>query len=181
MRVLATLLAAAAALTMTGCTSILSLLPAVSDQEATMDSALEGTWIAASDRDKDDADVCTIVRGSGNAYNVTLRTDKETLKFEARLFRAGGAGILDMVTRNNGDPFAVSGHAFVRVWTGGNSLRWAFLDSDWLKKRAATMPAQTVDGVLVLTAPTSSIRDFLRANGGDDRAYSNSESFERLK
>jgi len=84
------------------------------------------------------------------------------LKFEARLFRAGKARFLDVLPP--AEPLRIPLHFLVRVWTEDGAFRFAVLDTDWFREKAAES--------LALTAPAAAIRDLLAKYGADDRAHS---------
>jgi len=166
MKLTSMVLTLACALALTGCSSLLSLNPFVTDDQAAADSALIGTWT-----DSQDGSVY-VIRQDGKAYAITY-TDGSSpaAKFEARLLKAGDAELLDLVSAND-DPFQIPAHLIVRVWTDGSTMRWAFLDSDWFKQLAAQQLAVQASGDRkLITAPGEAVRQFLLKWGADDRAY----------
>ena len=177
MRIPAMLLAAAAALMTTGCTSLFSLNPAVTGKEAVTDATLAGTWQAEGD-----TDIVTIQQGQDREYEIAFRSEKDPpLKFRGDLMRVGDAAILDLNAKADA-PFTIAPHFFVRVWPEGNTMRWAWLQTDWLKKQAAALPSQEIDkDTLLLTAPSAAVGQFLRTNGVDPRAHDEVTIFQRLK
>ena len=179
MRVSMILLALAGGLVLVGCDSpaLISLDQAVTDQEAVFDSTLLGTWDAGQG-----GDLCIFRRGDGNAYTVTYISDNSSRKFDARLFQAGQARLLDLSPQDS-DDFQVAGHALIRILGSNGSLRWTFLDSEWLRQQAAqALPNRTRDsGKLLLTAAAASLRDFLAKYAGDDRSHGDVEEWQRLQ
>jgi len=171
------LLAFTGALVLAGCDSpaLISLDPAVSDQEAVFDSTLMGTWEAGQG-----GDLCIFRHGDGNAYTVTYVSDGSSRKFDARLFQAGQARLLDLSPQDS-DDYQVPGHALVRILASSESLRWAFLDSDWLRQQAAReLPNRARDNhKMLLTAPAATLRDFLAKYAADDRAHGDIAEWQR--
>lgn len=173
------LLALTGALVLAGCDSpsLLSLDPAVTDQEASFDATLLGTWLAGQG-----GDLCIFRRGDGNAYTVTYVSDGTSRKFDARLFQEGPAWMLDL-SPQDADEFQVPGHALIRIWTASGSLRWTYLDSEWLRQLAAQeLPNRARDNNnVLLTAPSASLRGFLAKYAADDRAHGGIEEWQRLQ
>lgn len=173
------LLALAGVLVLAGCDSpsLLSLDPAVTGQEAVFDATLLGTWEAGQG-----GDLCIFRRGDGNAYTVTYVSDGSSRKFEARLFQAGQARLLDLAPQDS-DDFQIPGHTLIRVLASGGSLRWTFLDSEWLRQEAAQqLPNRTRDNnKMLLTAPAASLRDFLAKYAADDKAHGDIEEWQRVQ
>ncbi|HUI55217.1 MAG TPA: hypothetical protein VLY04_09605 [Bryobacteraceae bacterium] len=169
MKLTSMLLTMAGALTLSGCSSLLSLNPFVTDDQAATDTTLIGTWT-----DSQDGSVY-VIRQDGKAYAITYTDGSSPAsKFEARLLKAGDAELLDLVSAND-DPFQIPAHLIVRVWSDGLTMRWAFLDSDWLKQLAAQQLAVQASGDRTLiTAPGEAVRQFLLKWGPDDRAYDKS-------
>jgi hypothetical protein len=167
MRNLFASLVLAGTLISTGCSSLLSLNPIVKDREAVFDAGLLGTWLDGED--------LYILRQSGNNVYTVSYSDKKgsVVKLEGRLVQLGKASILDLVENKPDCVFCIPGHAFVRVWLEGTTLRWAFLDSDWLKSQVSEhkLASQLIGNDTVLTASTDSIKNFMLVYGADDRAY----------
>jgi hypothetical protein len=187
MRFPSLLLTLTGAAVLTGCSSVISLNPFVTDRQATMDPALLGTWkpeqrtgarpsisVIGLSGDFGDDDLY-IIRGSGSAYDITYTDGKFiTQKFEARLIRVGTAELLDLVPAND-DGFQIPAHLLVRVWPKDSKLRWVFLDSDWLKQQAAQLLAtQPSDDRTLITASSDALGDFVLKYGSDPRAFNQS-------
>ena len=157
-----------------GCSNMVSLNPIVTQKEAGSDAALVGVW--------QDGDETYVIRQAGNAYAITyLDKSSPAMKFEAWLMNAGGVELLDLVSKN-GDAFQIPAHTPVRIWTEGDTLRIAFLDSEWLRHQAMRqLAAQTLDDRLVITAPGEAVRDFLLAYGTDARAHGEPGVLRRIQ
>src|SRR5215469_18107815 len=129
------ILATAATLVLSACDTpaLLSLDSAVTEQDAVFDPTLAGNWEA-----KQGGDICTLRRVSANTntYAITFVSDGNSRKFEGRLFQAGQARVMDLTPQDT-DDFQIPGHALIRVLSSGATLRWAYLDSGWLRQHAA--------------------------------------------
>jgi hypothetical protein len=179
MRFLMILLAAAGTLMLAGCDNpaLISTEPAVSDQGTVFDASLLGTW-----ETKQGGDLCIVRRGQGNAYAVTYVSDGSARKFEGRLFLAGQARLMD-VSPQDSDDFQISGHALIRILSSADTLRWAYLDTDWLRQHAAGELANKPrdGGKLLLTAPTARLASFLANYAADEQAHAGIEEWKRLQ
>ena len=172
------LLALAGALILTGCDTpaLLSLEPVVTDQDAAFDPTLLGTWEADHGND-----LCIIRRDGDTGYAITHVSDGSVRQFSARLFRVGEASVLEL-TPEGTDDFQIAGHAVVRIWTGGGTLRWTYLDTEWLRKQAAPLlPNRADDKRMVLTAPGAAVRAFVAKYGIDDKAHGNTAEWQRVQ
>ena len=178
MQLAKTLLALTGALVLAGCDdpALISLDPAVTDQDAAFDANLPGTWQAG-----DGGDLCIIRRGDGNSYTVTYVSDGSARKFDAGLFQSGQAEILDL-TPAEADDFQLAGHVLVRVWSASGSLRWSYLDSPWIRQQAGQeLPVREGNnGKTVLTAHTAALRGFLSKYAADDKAHGDVVEWQRL-
>ena len=171
------LLPLVAAVILTGCEtptpSLLSLESAATSQE-TLDRSLTGVWAS------DDAERICIIRAKESAYEIGYISGDSPRGFSARLIRAGDARILEL--RPDGeDDFSVVGYSYARVWTEGNGLRWAFLDSAWFKEQLAPLPKHTNDEHVLLLAPGVAVRAALEKYGTDERACSTQVTWQRMQ
>jgi len=168
-------LALVGALAMTGCSTLVSLNPFTTDKEAIVDPRLVGVWSVEDD-------LCAISQ-DGNAYAVKYMGNDAPVKFQARLFKVGDATLMDLVSTDD-HAFQVPVHAAVRVWIEDATLRWAFLDSDWLKEQVnGKLPTQeeSAKDRTVLSAPRADVRAFLVKYGSDGQAYSKIQEFHKVQ
>src|SRR5476651_775218 len=99
MRFPSLVLTLAGAMLMTGCSSLVSLNPFVTDKDAVLDNALAGMW--SGDHD---GEIYTI-RQEGAGYVIAyMDQSSQVIQFQARLMKAGEAELLDLVSTNE-DPF----------------------------------------------------------------------------
>ena len=178
MKLTSMLLVLAGALILTGCDTpaLLSLEPVVTGQDAAFDPTLLGTWEADHGND-----LCIIRRDGDTGYAITHVSGGSVRQFSARLFCVGEASVLEL-TPEGTDDFQIAGHAVVRIWTGGGTLRWAYLDTEWLRKQAAQLlPNRADDKRMVLTAPGAAVRAFMAKYGIDDKAHGDTTEWQRVQ
>ena len=156
-----------ATLGMTGCSDVISLNSFAPENFTIQNPALTGIWSSA------DGDEIYVVRAKDKGYTITYAgKDSAPLRFEAKLFRAGDAEILDVTPAGEDDPFRVATHTPVRVWADGTSLKFAFLDSPWLMEQGGgQLAVQAVGKRVLITAPGDAVARFILLNGGDARAW----------
>jgi hypothetical protein len=173
MKVLGSMLAFAAIVTCTGCSELVGLRPFVSDQDAVTDARLPGIWV-----DGDDTYVVT-VDGSGYKISITEKGSSTVYKLTAKMLKVGEARILDLTPADE-DAFQVAVHTPLRVWVEGATIRMAFLDSAWLREKAAgQLTTEQVGDRLLITSAGDAVTRFLLTYGADDRAYGNGSVLTR--
>jgi hypothetical protein len=161
-------------LMLAGCTGLATLRPFVSDSQAVVDAGLAGVWRNAN------GEATYVVEADGKALRIAYSEKKdETVKLTVRLWRAGDATFAD-VTAAEEEPFQMRLHSIMRIWRNGDTLKMAFLDTDWLKEKArATLKSERVDDHTVVTSPDEEIRAFVARYGTDDKAWRDSETLRR--
>src|SRR6516225_4278518 len=107
MRLTTTLLLAAAAIGLTGCSTLVSLHPFVEGQQAVFDPALVGVWA------EDNNGAYYVVRQDGEGYKIRRIQDNDTAVFSAQLFKSGDFRILDLVSATD-DAFQLTVHTPMR-------------------------------------------------------------------
>lgn len=169
-------LALAGAITLTGCSTLVSLNPFVTDEQSVMDPALLGLWT-----NQDGKDTYRISQ-DGNGYIIRYSSDSsDTFQFKAHLMVAGDVKLLDLVSANE-DAFQIAVHTPARVWTEGNTLRFAFLQADWLKEQAGRqLPTVPSKDRTLLTGPGDAVRTFFAKVGADPRAGDDPEVLHRVQ
>ncbi len=165
MRQFSAVLLAAGVILMSGCSKVVSLNPVLGEGEGAYDPALVGVWQEPS------GDDTFLVRWTGEHYTIRYSSKSQSMTFEARLWDANGAKLLD-VTATDDDPFRLAIHVPVRVWIEGAQLRFAFLDSDWIRSLAASrMAARVTEDRTLVLADSARVKTFLGEAGCDSRAY----------
>jgi hypothetical protein len=144
---------------------MISLHPFVADGDAIQDAGLPGVWL-------DGDDPMYIVRPDGNGYTISLsdKSSPAVYKLKAKMLKVGDARILDLTPADE-DAFQIAAHTPLRVWIEGATLRVAYLDSKWLREKAAAQLATQAGDRLLITSPQEDVTRFLLTYGGDDRAY----------
>jgi hypothetical protein len=166
----------AGALALTGCSTLVSLNPFVTDEQAVMDPALLGTWTNA-----DGTDTYSISQ-DGAGYAIRYRSDSsDAYQFQARLMVVGDVKLLDFFSANE-DAWQIPVHTAVRVWTEGGTLSLAFMESGWIKAQAgqqvATVP---LNDRTLITAPSEVVRDFFVRAATDPEACDEPEVLTRVQ
>ena len=165
MRIIGALLIAATVLTLAGCSSLVALHPFVTGQQAVFDPALPGVWANAGE------DEMYLVRQDGNGYKIRRVDNSGTQNFSAHLLKIGDLRILDLVSDAD-DPFRVAVHTPMRIWVDGATLRFATLDTAWLKNHAREQLAiEDADKRALITASGDMVLRFLTTYGAADDAY----------
>ena len=164
------------ALALTGCSTLVSLNPFVTDEQAVMDPTLLGTWT-----NEDGTDTYSISQDGGGYAIRYLSGSSDAYQFKARLMVAGDIKLLDLFSANE-DAWQLPVHTAVRVRTEGGTLSLAFMDSGWLKVQAgqqvATVP---LDDRTLITAPSEAVRDFLMKAAADPEACDEPEVLTRVQ
>ena len=169
-------LALASAITLTGCSTLVSLNPFVTSEQAVMDPALLGLWT-----DQEGKDTYRIGQ-DGTGYTIRYSSDSpDAYQFKARLMVAGDGKLLDLVSANE-DAFQLAVHTPLRVWIQGSTLRFAFLQSDWLKEQAGQqLPTVPAADRTVITGPGEAVRSFLARAGTDPKASDEPDILHRVQ
>lgn len=163
-------------LTLSGCTNLVGLHPFASDEDAFVDASLYGVWANAAG----DADY--IISGDGKALAIRYTEKKgEPVRLVARLWKTGDAVFAD-VTAATDEPFQLRIHSIMRIWRDGETVRMAFLDTDWLREQARlALKLEAVADHLVIVSPASAVKRFLAQAGMDARAYGEPEILHRIR
>jgi hypothetical protein len=168
MRYSAMILALAGAAMLTGCSTLISLNPFVAAAQAVSDPALVGTWKDPSG----DGKGRIVIEQRGPVYAIRFEGDSPQMHFEGRLTRVGDAELMDVVS-TEGHDLAVAVHLVVRLWPSAGTLKWVYLESDWLKDQAKqALATQPSGGDTLITTPGDAVAQFLKKFGADPRAYS---------
>lgn len=157
------------ALALTGC-GVGSVSPLFSDADVTYDPRLVGTW-----RDSAAKESAVIAAADADAYTVTYTdSDGKTGRFRARLGTLGRFRVLelqpDKIPLEMSDAYKnllLRLYAPLIIDSIGVELRFRLVEPDSLKAHLARQPrviahvVRREDELVVLTAPTASVRLFL--------------------
>jgi hypothetical protein len=167
------LLMPAAVLLMTGCGSMVSISPLYSDGNAIQEPGLVGTWQAG------DGDDILVIRPADNkAYQVLYTSMKDaspTMLFQVRLVELQGVRFADVMRNTAG--WTIPGHCFAKVALAGDTLKFSFLDSDWLKEQIQGLKQGELT---VLPDSTASLQQMVSKYANEPRALDAETEFQRL-
>jgi hypothetical protein len=167
MRYPAMILALACAALLTGCSTLISLNPFVAASQAVADPALVGTWKSTDSDDKGRI----AIEQRGSVYAIRMEGSDKPMNFQGRLTRVGDAELMDVVGTDEHD-LAVAVHLVVRLWPSADTLKWVYLESDWLKAQAKqALATQPSGGDTLITTRGDAVPQFLKKFGADPRAY----------
>jgi len=171
------ILALAGASFLTGCSSLISLNPFITDAQATTDARLAGTW---KHPNADDKDSFTIEQ-KGSRYIVKFTDKSETTTLEGRVARIGDQEYMDLIDTDD-NPFVVPVHMLIRIWMSDGRLQWAFLDSNWLRDQVRDLvPTQENNDRTLITTQGSAITDLLQKFGSEERAHGDTNDLVKVK
>lgn len=159
---------------------VLSIHPLYIEVDLDFDPTLVGKWV------DEEGDVTFIFEKSGNQeYKLTVveREDKEQSKgeFDAHLVRLGGSWFLDIYPKSlqGGSEFYwthfIRAHTIARLWIEGDSVKMAFLSSNWLKKRfedkSVDAAHEIIEGAPILTDTTEDVQNLVDRFANDEEAF----------
>jgi hypothetical protein len=159
-----------------GCSTLASLDPFIPEQEAVTDKALPGVWQNAK------GDDTYIIRQDDKGYSILYMSGGSApSRFHALVTRVGGAELLDLVSADD-NAFQIQPHHLVRVWPEGATLRWAFLDSDWMKEQAARqLSTRKLEDRLLISASPEAAHALMLKHASDERAIHDTETLTRVQ
>ncbi len=176
----------AAAAVMFGC--VPSLQPLYTGKDLVFEPKLIGTWASA-----DNKQALAFNKGSDDKSYEVLATDENgaVSKLDAHLVRLGNDLFFDTTVKDadlKGD-FAkfhlLPAHLFTKITLSGDTLTYAALNFDWIKKqneaKKLALRHEVIEATVVLTAPTKELREFLRKNAGTADAFQTPVEFKRKK
>ena len=181
-----------------GCTCAGSLRPLESDETLAFTADLNGTWVS-EDKDSKDKEYFLIESAGGGAYCVTKLAEDKKLKdvYDLSLVQAGGYTFFDVAFRETRDGQTSESaydigvlpiHLIGRIWVEGDTLRLGPLDYEWIKKMTSSgalkLPFvehhQEDDHLILLTAESDKLVEFVRQYAEDPDAFSPVSSFHRV-
>lgn len=170
---------------MFGC--VPSLQPLATEKERVFEPKLVGTWAKADGKLS-----LKFEKGDDNAYKVVATDENgDASKLEAGLLRLGNDLFFDTTVDDvdlKGD-FAkfhlLPVHLFTKITLNGDTLTYATLNFDWLKKlreeKKLTIRHEVMNDMVVLTAPTKDLQEFLRKNANNTDAFQKPTELKRKK
>jgi hypothetical protein len=176
-RIAPLLFAVAACAVLTGC-YVQSLQPLFSDRTTIFDPSLLGTWVA----EDDDGFVFTLEDTTRGVYMLISDESGATARFQAVLTEFDGVRFMDIFPEepNNDNGFyrdhLMRVHSILKVERMADTLSVADFDAEWLSTMASqnklTIPHVSLDGAVLLTAPTGELQKFVRTYARTPEAFS---------
>jgi hypothetical protein len=176
-RIAPLLFAVAACMVLAGC-YVQSLQPLFSDRTTIFDPSLLGTWVA----EDDDGFVFTLEDTTRGVYMLISDESGATARFQAVLTEFDGVRFMDIFPEepNNDNGFyrdhLMRVHSILKVERMADTLSVADFDAEWLSTMASqnklTIPHVSLDGAVLLTAPTGELQKFVRTYARTPEAFS---------
>lgn len=171
------LLLAATVCALAGC-YVHSLHPLYTDRTTIFDPSLIGTWVA----EEDESFVFTLEDTARGAYLLVCDEAGATARFQAILADIDGVRFLDIFPEetNNDNGFyrdhMLRVHSVLKLERMADTLAVYDFDAEWLSTMAAekkiTIPHVSMDGAVLLTAPTEELQKFVRTYARTPEAFS---------
>ena len=159
----------AATMLTSACDDLVSIHALYTPEDRVADPSIEGTWQHHEDQ--------LVVERRGDAYRMTLQNKKdpkESAVYDVHLVDLGGVRFADLLLDDS------IGHMIVRARVTDGKLRFAFLDSKWLRDR---VPHENVVGAnrtrAVLTLRTPALRALATKYAHEPKAFDEETAFER--
>jgi hypothetical protein len=171
-----------------GC--IPSLHPLYTEKELVFDPSIVGVW---AEKDADASkDSWEFKKGEGKSYELVVKEEGVAAKFFAHVVKLGEYRFLDTSPAEwtaEGGPehellsyHLIPGHLFWKMWTKDGVLYLALLDPEWLEEKidenALGVEYAEVEDMIVLTAKTKELQEFVLRAVEDPEAFIVDEPFE---
>ncbi|MBI5396432.1 MAG: hypothetical protein HZA91_14150, partial [Verrucomicrobia bacterium] len=134
----------------------------------------------------------TFTKTDDNHYAIAA-TDEEgaASKLDGFLVRLGNdlffdTTVKDVDLKGNFAKFhLLPAHLFTKITLNGDTLSYATLNFDWIKKqneaKKLALRHEVIEDIVVLTAPTKELQEFLRKNAGNADAFQKPTELKRRK
>jgi hypothetical protein len=157
-----------------------SLYPLFTDKELEPLPAITGTWTSEK------GDVFTFLELKDKSYDVVWYSKGEAEVYKAYLGKIGKHRFVDSYPGGQQyDHHLVQAHIITKIWLDGDSLHFASLESDWLKKMIESgkvqIPHVTLEGDIILTASTPELQQLVLRFADDDGAFPRWSDLVRIK
>ena len=181
-----------------GCSCAGSLRPLESGAPPLESANLRGKWVSTDDS-SNQQEYFLVDSASADVYVVSSLKPNEKLTdvYEVSLVQVGSYTFLDAAFdetesgqehRSVHDMGALPIHFIGRVWVEGDTLRLGLLNYDWLKQMISTgkvtLPSiehhEDSDSLLLLTAESDKLAEFVRQYAEDPDAFSTVLTFHRV-
>jgi len=176
-----------ACLSLIGCPSY-SVHPLYTDQDAVVESALEGTW---SSSDPNDREAIRFQKSGDYEYSLSIfhSDTKVNENYKVHLVRLGDQMFMDLIADDqtvgdaklDGPVGVIATHVILKVTISADDLAYATLEDDTIRKQSAAGGAaldyQMVNGGVLVTTPTDALRRYISAHVQD--AFSKVQHLKR--
>ena len=181
-----------------GCSCAGSLRPLESGEPLLESANLRGKWVSTDDS-SNQPEYFLVDSTSADVYVVSSLKQNEKLRdvYEVSLVQVGSYTFLDAAFdatesgqehRSVHEMGALPIHFIGRVWVEGDTLRLGLLNYDWLKQMISTgkvaLPSiehhEDSDSLLLLTAESDKLAEFVRQYAEDPDAFSTVLTFRRV-
>jgi hypothetical protein len=158
-----------------------SLFPLFTEKDLASLPAITGTWVNGK------GETFSFQRVGDKGYDVVLRDENgNTGTYKVQLGRLGKFWFLDSFPGGKGhDHHMIAAHIISKMWLDGDSLRIAFLESDWLKQMIDSgklnIPHVTLQNEIILTASTEALQQLVLRFADDDNVFPKPEKLVRMK
>ncbi|MCI0450943.1 MAG: hypothetical protein L0Z51_00980 [Candidatus Latescibacteria bacterium] len=163
-----------------------SLHSLATDDVATFDPELVGTWVAEDDEEF----VFTFIDTTRGNYTLLCEESGSQARFDAVLVELGGGIFLDIYPE---EPQTENGfykdhlmrvHNVLKIERSVDTLWVADFDAEWLstmiKDKKVTIDHVPLDGAVLLTAPTKDLQDLVRTYAKTPEAFSEPVRLRRM-
>lgn len=181
-----------------GCSCAGSLQPLESGEPVMVSANLRGKWVT-TDANSQEQEYFLVDSSSADIYFVSSLKPNGSPReiYEVSLVQVGGYTFLDAAFdetvsgqehRNAHDMAVLRIHFIGRVWVEGDTLRLGLLNYDWLREMTSSgkvkLPYvehhEESDTLLLLTAESDKLAEFVRQYAEDSDAFSTILTFHRV-
>ena len=159
-----------------------SIYPFFTEKNLVFNPGLVGAWV-----EHDKQTTYFFQKAEGKNYDVIVCEEKaDTTHYEVQLGQIGKVWFLDSYPSEEINNFQlVPTHIISKMWLNGDTLIYASLESDYVKKfieaKKIKIPYTTQKGDIILTAPTDEIQQLILQLAQDDKAFPNPIKLTRVK
>ncbi len=159
-----------------------SLYPFFTEKNLVFNPGLVGAWA-----DQDKKETYFFQKAEGKNYAVIVCKEKEdTSHYIAQLGQIGKVWFLDTYPSEEQNDFQlVPTHIISKMWLNGDTLTFASLESDYVKKfiesKKLKIPYTTQKGDIIFTASTDELQQLILQLAQDDKAFPDQTKLFRVK
>lgn len=167
-------------LSLLGC-PVRSIYPLFTENDITFNPGVVGAWV-----DKEQDQTYLFQKGKGKNYTVILMDKRDTVQYKVQLGQIGKFWFLDSYPMKDPEDYhAISTHIFSKMWLLGDTLKYAPLESDSLKKLIETgnlkVSVALLEDDFILTASTKELQQVILKVANDDVFFQKPKLLVRMK